>query len=297
MARSSRKKKLLPLSLRHKAEEASADFPVLKAVAEKAAFSLLSGGHAQRKPGTGEKFWQFREYNDRDRPQDIDWRQSAKGDRVFIRQKEWQTTQTSLFWVQNDAAMAYSSHRKYPPKNESAVILATALAILMIRGHEHIGSLDGSVRPGRTDIVLEKLGRYLINNKTEMFPQDDLTQIPRNSSLVLCGDFLSPIDRLEETCVALASRSANLLLLQILDPAELSLPFAGRIIFDDEANDRYHIQNVQSVRVLYRERINKHLEDLQSLCKRHQWHWILHRTDKEIRDTLFTIWAAMSHEK
>ena len=78
-----------------RAERDAAHLPDMQLRAEKAAQSIFNADHNQHKTGTGEKFWQYREYIFGDRPQDIDWRQSAKGDRIYIRQKEWQTT---LHW-------------------------------------------------------------------------------------------------------------------------------------------------------------------------------------------------------
>ena len=48
--------------------------------------------------GMGENFWQFRPYQTGDTVEGIDWRQSAKGDRLYIRETEWSAAQTVWLW-------------------------------------------------------------------------------------------------------------------------------------------------------------------------------------------------------
>lgn len=282
--------------LHRKAEEAAAALPPLKAAAEKAATTILSGDHHQKKSGTGEKFWQYREYTAGDPLQSIDWRASAKTDRLYIRQKEWQTTQTALFWVQNDLAMSYSSEKKRATKQEEATILALALAILMTKAGEQIGHLDGKMRPGRTENAIEKMGELILATQDPSPLPHPAKTIKPNSNLILIGDFLSPLPVLKDSLSQLATRTDSALLIQVLDPAELDLPFAGRVIFENSSHEKHHIQNVESIKEQYKERITHHLDDVKTICKKHRWHWLLHRTDTPLTTTLFDAWMMLTHE-
>lgn len=290
-------KNLSFLNYLHRAAEVSAELPGLLAAAEKAATSILSGDHAQRKPGTGEKFWQFREYDSADRPQDIDWRQSAKGDRLFVREKEWQTTQTALVWCQHNDSMNYHSDNKLPTKQDAAIILSLAFGILLTRAGEQVTALEGATIPGRSELAVQKLGEQLLENHSGDLPGSKLRKIPRNSSLILVGDFLSPIEEIEKTFDMLAGPVDNAIVLQVLDPAELSLPFEGRVILErGSQNDQYHVDNVETVRAAYQQRLRDHMKDIKEYCKKHRWHWLLHTTDEKIRDTLFDAWMMMTPE-
>ena len=229
----------LPL-LRRQAEEESAGLPALMAAAQKAAQSVLTGEHAQRKPGAGEKFWQFREYDPTDRPQDIDWRQSGKGDRIFVRQKEQQTMQTALFWCAGGAGMDYTSVATCPTKHESAAIITLALAIMMRHAGEQIGLLDGSSPPGRSDHTLQMIGHNLIKKSDESCPHAKL--IPNNADVILCGDFLDTPETIEKIIAPIAARAGSGIVIQTLDPAEIDLPYAGRAIFENMGGaERHHI--------------------------------------------------------
>ena len=153
------------LKTRQKAEESAADLPGLMARAEKAVSSLLHGEHNQRKPGSGVQFWQFRDYAPQDRPQEIDWRQSARTDNVFIRQKERETPQTALFWCSSSPGMDFHSNAAPDTKKQAGQILTLALSILITRAGDRIG-VYGSNKTGRSDAALERIGNALFEPET-----------------------------------------------------------------------------------------------------------------------------------
>lgn len=282
--------------LRGRAREAAAGLPALLSAAERAAHAVMTGEHRQRKSGAGEKFWQFREYQPTDRPQDIDWRQSGKGDRVFIRQKEWQTTQTALFWRAGGSGMDYRSSPSLPAKGDAASVLALALATLMTRAGEQVALAGSGARPGRSETSVEKLAQTLIEStNAPALPNPATISIPARASMILVGDFLSPLEEVETVFRTLAGRASNAMVIQTLDPAELSLPFTGRVIFEDTGNGARHpVAQVEDVREAYRARIAAHLDGMKELCRRLQWDWLLHTTDEDARDTLRDAWMMMS---
>lgn len=287
----------LPL-LRRRAEEESAGLPSLMTAAQHAAQTIRSGEHAKRRPGSGEKFWQFRDYQPGDRPQDIDWRQSAKSDRIFIRQKEWQTAQTALFWCAGGPGMNWRSDEKLATKRETALTVALGLAILMTHGGEQIGLLGGGMNPGRSELALESLGRHLLRNHGHALP--DITKAaPRHANLVLVGDFLEPLERIEATFAALAARTESAIVIQTLDPAELELPFSGRVIFEDTGaqHERHHVTQVASIRAEYQKRIEAHIEAVAHLCLRRQWNWLPHNTRAPVRDALADAWTMLAPQR
>ena len=290
---------LKPLFLRHRAEEAAAGLPAMMAEAERAVATLYSGDHRQRKAGSGEKFWQFRDYDSAsDRPQDIDWRQSAKGERLYVRQKEWQTAQTILFWLQNDRGMALKSNTARFSKHEAAVILSLGLAILLTHSGERIGPVDDSARAGRGELALQNLGEGLarLPSPLPVTPLLPVTEtLPRRSSLILSGDFLQPPEMLDHALAPLAAQAPHGLLFQILDPAEADLPYNGRVIFRpfDDSRD-YSIANVPAIRDAYRNRLHDHIENIRAVARRHGYAHVLHITRDDPRTALSAAWQAIS---
>ena len=289
---------LTALGLRVSAEKAAGRLPDLLIAAEKAATAVRMGDHAQRRSGNGEKFWQFREYQSGDRPQDIDWRQSGRGDRVFVRQKEWQTTQTALLWCQRNDNMHYASRTILPTKHEAAATITLALALLMTGAGEVVGTLDGSLRPSKGEIAIQSLGEKLLEANTSPLPHHLMREPARHATIVLAGDFLSPLDKIEHAIHALAGRTVNILLLQVLDPAEINLPFRGRVIFEAPQNgDQHHVTNVDSIRDTYQAKMIAHIEGLKALCHHNGWYFVQHTTDHDAAATLLALWNLIGQSR
>jgi uncharacterized protein (DUF58 family) len=281
------------LPLRQRAEDAAAHLTFLMAEADKAVVSILHGEHRQRKSGSGERFWQFREYHLGDRPQDIDWRQSGKTDRVFIRQKEWQTNQSCYFWTARSESMAFQSSTELPTKADAARIITLAMALLLTHGGEEVGIL-GSPRKGRSQAALQTLADSLIEPVwvTQSLP---LPEAPRNSSLFLAGDFLDPLESIDQTFKNLSAQSDSGFVVQILDPAEIELPYEGRAVFEAPTDkQRELVNNVSSIRDEYNRRIKAHIEGVKNICRTCEWHHVLHPTNREIKDTLLEIWTTLT---
>ncbi len=289
------------LKLRHAADKASSDLPALLAAAEKAAQSILAGEHNMRKPGHGESFWQFRDYQPQDNPNEIDWRQSAKGDRVFIRQKEKQTPQPIALWCAAGPSMDYSSGREIPTKAWEAAVTALALSLLLTRRGEHVSLLGGRRRPGRSEYTLSRLAEQLIGNLRSGSPLPvNLSEerLPRGHTAVLLGDFLRPAEEIEAALRQVNTTAGSGLLIQILDQAEISLPFTGRIIYcDPETGKRVPVDNSADIRNEYLDRIDSHLAAVRQICRGLGWEYFLHITDSPVSSTLIKIWDALGNNR
>jgi uncharacterized protein (DUF58 family) len=285
------------LALRSRAEDLAGNLPALQMAAENAVNSILHGNHKQKRAGTGEKFWQFREYMTGDRPQDIDWRQSAKSDRVFIRQKEWQTAQTCYFWCSNSPSMRYAGKNATTSKGDAARILSLALALLLTKAGEHVAAF-GESRAGRSNAALQNLGIALTDStgKPQALPPSDRVKLSRHAHFILAGDFLQPVDSIIEKLEPLSIQSKNVILLQVLDYDEIFLPFDGRCIFQDMNTNtaQERIENVSAIRKTYMDRIAQHLQGIENYCTKAGWHYVLYRTDQDITQTLNTLWMILS---
>src|ERR1051326_6016711 len=126
----------LRASLRDRAEQAAAVLPPLLVAAERVATTVAQGVHGRRRVGQGETFWQFRQYEPGDPVPRIDWRESAKSQRLYIRETEWEAAQSVWLWRDMSASMDYASLKELPTKRGRADILMLALAALLVRGGE-----------------------------------------------------------------------------------------------------------------------------------------------------------------
>ena len=87
------------------------------------------------------------------------------------------------------------------------------------------------------------------------------------------------------------------MLIQVLDPTELSLPFSGNMIFkqdDTQGAQKHHITNIASVREAYQTRIQDHISSLKAMCRKFEWHYCLHENGQPLAATLNTVWSYMA---
>ena len=153
--------------LRQRAEQLAGTLPPLLAKAERVASTLAQGVHGRRRVGTGETFWQFRRYQTGDAAQQIDWRQSAKSQKLFVREHEWEAAQSVWLWRDGSASMRYRSEPALAEKRERASLLLLALASLLVRGGERIALLGTGERPITGRFAVRRLAEHLAKQEAD----------------------------------------------------------------------------------------------------------------------------------
>ncbi len=281
--------------LHHRAEALAATLPPLLVAAERVAATISQGVHGRRRIGQGETFWQFRRYQAGDSAARIDWRQSAKSQPVYIRENEWEAAQSVWLWRDGSPSMAYRSSQALPVKSARADLLTLALASLLVRGGEHIALIGTGIAPAAGRAALLRIADTIEFGRTAVTSLPAAEPLPRYARLVMVGDFLVPLAKLGETLAAFSARGVKGHLLQILDPAEETFPFAGRIQFEGpEDEGRLLIGRAESVREDYRGAMAAHQRGLEALARQTGWTLATHRTDRPAETPLLALFLALS---
>ncbi len=284
------------LNLRRAAQSSVAGLPGLMLAAQHEASGIVHGEHTRKKSGSGERFWQFREYQDTDRPQDIDWRQSAKTDRVYIRQKQHQSPQNIFLWCNRGASMNFKSDRALYSKEDAARIITMSLAILFARSGDQVALLGEGSKPGHSQKTLEHIGEALCHNDASLYATNSLTTpLKRGAALFQTGDFLEAPEEIQRRFKGIGDGSlTDHGIIHILDPAEIDLPYAGRGIFENmEEGHKQKIEHIESIREAYQKRIHDHCQTLKTLCRKNGFIYVFHRTDEPIHKTLQALWLQL----
>src|SRR6202000_2355293 len=113
-----------------KAEALPPALPPLLVDAERLASAVSLGIHGRRKAGMGESFWQFRRSRAEARSTAVDWRQSAKSQHLFVREREWEVAQSVWFWRDGSAGMQFKSGSVTKMDRASLIALALASALV-----------------------------------------------------------------------------------------------------------------------------------------------------------------------
>jgi uncharacterized protein (DUF58 family) len=284
-----------PVALRRQAEEAGARLPPLLVAADRVAATVAQGVHSRRRVGQGETFWQFRRYEPGDSAQRIDWRQSAKRQHIYVRENEWEAAESVWLWQDRSPSMRYASRDGLPEKAERAGVLTLALASLLIRGGERVALLGAGQPPTSGRAVLERFALTLARDDEQARSLPAVEHLPRHARVVLVGDFLSPADEVERVIRGFAAGGVHGHVLQIVDPAEETLPFAGRVRFQGlEGEGEALIGRVETVRAEYLELLAAHRSSIMETARRLGWTFAAHHTDHAPHSALLALYTALS---
>jgi uncharacterized protein (DUF58 family) len=314
-------------ALRREAEGEAARLPALLAEARRLAATVQTGAHARRREGAGEAFWSYRPYRLGDEPRRIDWRRSARGDEVLIREQEEARAATVWLWPDRRPGMRWRSRPELPLKSERAVVLALALASLLGRGGERCGLLGGGARPTTGLQATERLAQALtVGEEDETLPapapdrtvqvliSDGLDHLPISDGEVArsaggvastgaeaaASTLPSPVATTPPALrasspSATGGRTDRGVLLRIADPAEIDFPFAGRVVFEAPgggASRRFG--RAQAVGDDYRAARAARLADVDAAAARAGLRVLEHRTDQPAALALLALWRALA---
>jgi uncharacterized protein (DUF58 family) len=283
-----------------RAEQLAARLPPLLVAAERVAATVAQGVHGRRRVGQGDSFWQFRQFFAGDPVQRIDWRQSAKGDRTFVRETEWEAAQSVWLWRDASAGMRWRSNRRLPEKAERAELLTLALASLLLRGGERVALLGAGMHPvaGRPmiELLAEAVARRGDPGALSGLPP--AANLPRYGRVVLIGDFLSPLPDVQQAVARLAQIPVAGHLLQVLDPAEAALPFRGRVRFEGlKREGAALIGRVEGIRGDYQAKLAAQQEGLRAIAAAAGWTFAVHITDHPPETALMGLYLALAPDR
>lgn len=285
-----------------RAEALGSRLPPLMVAAERVAATVAQGVHGRRRVGQGDSFWQFRHYVTGDATGRIDWRQSAKSGRPapdgwFVRETEWEAAQTVCLWRDVSASMRWRSRAAAVEKADRAELLLLALASLLLRGGERVLHIKEGARPVAGKTGLDQLAMAMAvtrDAESEDAGMPPHIRLPRHANVVLFGDFLGPIEEIEATIARFAALPARGYLLQVLDPAEVDLPYHGRVRFRGlEHEGETLLPRVETVRAAYGDRLRTRQEDLGRLCAAAGFGFGVHRTDQPPGMALLALYTGL----
>ena len=262
-----------------RARARAALIPDLLVEAQQIANTVTSGWHGRKKRGSGDTFWQFRPYDQSESLSRIDWRRSARDDSVYVRDQEWESAHTAWVWADSSPSMLYRSETSDVSKQSRALVLALAMTEVLAKSGERVGW------PGVTNALshrnaCERIAAQLMVAKENSGALPIADQMRARSEAVVFSDFLQPIEDTLEWINALSQRGVRGSIVQIIDPAEESFPFAGRTEFKDpETNSKFTFGRAETVAQDYKNLFAARKEELASQCRKLGWNYLAHHTD------------------
>lgn len=254
--------------------------------------TVVHGVHGRRRAGPGETFWQFRQYATGDSLQQIDWRRSASSDHLFIREREWEAAHTVWVWPDISQSMAFRSHLSDTLKMDRALVLMFAMVEMLVRGGERTAMM-GLTNPSSSRKTATRIAEMLAANLKQnglLKSEPPAQRVSQFSSVVWFSDFLDPVETIAKRVTELAASGSTGHLVQILDPAEETLPYSGRTEFIGvEDGTRWMSDRAESLRDVYRQRLLAHRAALQDVTRKNGWSFLVHHTDRPATEPLLKL--------
>ena len=270
--------------------------PAALVAAKEIAASLMHGVHGRRRAGVGETFWQFRHFNSGEAAQNIDWRRSARGDGLFVREREWEAAHTLWLWMDLSPSMGFVSDLAREPKVDRALALGLAAADLLVRGGERVGLL-GLSRAFATRDIVDRLGEVLAVEASRDIERAELPPAvalgPRTRA-ILIGDFLIEPRLFAERLSTISARGASGHMVMIADPVEETFPFAGHVeLVDSDSPATLRLGRAESWRADYEQRLARHRAEIFDIARAHGFSVLVHRTDRPASEALIALRARL----
>ncbi len=287
------------LKTRQDAEQLAHGFDDLLAEAHQLAASISLGAHGRRRAGHGEEFWQYRAAVETDALRDIDWRRSARSDDHFVRQLEWQNTQSVHLWVDRGASMLFRSKETLPKKAHRAAVLGLSISILLAKAGERVGLTD-LVDPPKQGIA--QIGKMAVSLSRTYADQEFAVpakkQMKQGQKAVFISDFLGDWDQIFESLSYAANQNADGYLVQVLDPMEEDFPFKGRtVLLSMNEGHKFETLRAQSLRDEYREKLAERKSALRQLSRKTGWGYICHHTGEVANIPLMWLYQALGGQR
>jgi uncharacterized protein (DUF58 family) len=253
---------------------------------------FFAGHHRSPLKGFSIEFAEHREYTPGVDPRHLDWRVLGKRDKLYVKQYEEETSLRCYLLLDKSASMGYKSSPKLLTKLEYASFLGASLAYLMTFQHDAVGLMtcDSKVRdriPARQgsahlQVLMKKLELTTPGGETSLAGNfHELAEtIKRRALVVVLSDLFDDPHKLVAALKHFRHKRSEVIVAQILDPAEVEFPFDDVTRIEDMENGREVVSDPQAFKKAYLEEFGKFLDVVRAGCSGAQIDFVTARTDE-----------------
>jgi uncharacterized protein (DUF58 family) len=278
------------------AETAAGKMQPLTLKVRQVAHTPILGTHGRKRAGMGEAFWQYDEYRPGQHEiKQIAWRQTGKSDsKIFVRQNEWEAAQAAYIWCDNSPGMGFTSDAKtLQTKSDVAQTMTLTLGRLLTEADERVAIL-GSGKPlsNRINTLVAELDERPEDGDHDAWAKLGHVGRPplQNSTIIIISDFMEEPDVIMSALKRLASRNTFGHMIQVLDPAEVNLPWDGHVEFEDFHGNNLRLPKSEDMRAAYYDRLQRQQKALTEIADSLGWNFSCHLTSRTIEEGLHPLY-------
>ena len=235
------------------------------------------GIHRSPYHGFSVEFTEYRQYTPGDNPRYIDWRLYARSDRYYIKKFEDETNLRCHLLIDHSRSMSYSSTGY--SKAQYAGTLAATLAYFLFNQGDAVGlaTFDDQIRrylpprnrPGYLRRLMLALEALPEGKATDLGPalQRVAQILTKRGLVVLISDLLASIDELEPDLGCLCASGHDVVMFNVLDPAELNFDFDTAALFEDIESGRSRYVDPPAAQAAYKRKLTTHLDRVGAICR------------------------------
>lgn len=254
----------------------------------------LAGAHRSPLRGPSSEFADHKAYGIGDDPKHIDWRVLGRTDKYYVKRFEDETNLRVYIALDRSASMGYGSSTGGATKYQHACHLAAALGYVIVKARDSVGLF---LHSKKVDVQMEASNSFQhLNNllkQVQLHPPASTTgignalheiagSVRHRALIVVISDLLGDEAAISVALAHLRKQRHDVIMFQILDPAEIDLSFQKASEFRDlETGERLAV-NPRGMVDEYRNVFGAFLEQYQKMCAGMNIDYRLVRTDQPI---------------
>ncbi len=251
----------------------------------------VSGLHKSPYHGFSIEFAEHREYVAGDDLRYVDWKVFGKSDRIYLKQYEEETNFACHILLDTSESMRYRSPGAACSKLKYAQYVAAALSYLVLQQQDSVGLatfdkqlthfIRASSHPSHLKQLCHVMDQSPANGETGLGPifHDLAERIRKRGLIVILSDLFDDIPSIQLGLKHLRHRRHDVLVLQVVDPAEQDFPFEDPTLFKGLEGLPEQLTDPRALRNAYRREFEGFLQECRRSCHDLHMDYTLLRTD------------------
>jgi len=154
--------------------------------------------------------------------------------------------------------------------------------------------VPGLMSPTASRSVIDKMAQAMLHDDAER-PSLPPSFVPSSlAEIVVVSDFWSPMAQVRATLAQLSATGAHGHTVQIVDPAEETFPYSGRVEFiEPEGAGSITAGRAEAWKHEYETRVARHRAEIRAETDKLGWSFTIHRTDRPATELLLALHARL----
>jgi len=264
----------------------------------------VSGVHRSPYHGFSIEFAEHREYAPGDDLRYLDWKVFGRTDKYHLKQFEEETNLVCYLLLDVSESMLYKSSAAALTKLEYAQCAGAALAYLVLRQQDSVGlvTFDDEVRalvraasnPSHIKQVLHVMEESSARRKTATGAifHELAERFKKRGIVVILSDLFDDVDQITAGLKHFRHRRHEVILMHVLDPAELDFPFQQTTMFKGLEELPDVLVEPRALRRAYLEEFGGFVRKIKRECRMRRIDYVQMRTDQSLEVALSSYLAS-----